>query len=283
MSTPRHPHRPRRPGAAGHTPRASGHPASRRSAASHRPRASADPSQQEATEPTAETQTPADELSGSSTQEVPAPADDLTDSGAPAPADELADSGAPPPANEFPSSGAPARLAARLRVPVPALLGVLAVLLGTFAIVAATQANSLLSSAGQNTALTDSVTTSQITSQVSAEIATIFSYSYTDIARTQQAARRELTGPAIREYASAIKTVAAAAAPNKLVVTTTVTYAGVEYLHGDRAHVLLFVNLSDTSDVTGQTTSQPGMLAVDVVWQGTTWKITNIHTFTSPG
>jgi hypothetical protein len=41
------------------------------------------------------------------------------------------------------------------------------------------------------------------------------------------------------------------------------------------------VNLSDTSGVTGQTTSQPGMLAVDVVRQANMWKITNIHTFTS--
>lgn len=169
----------------------------------------------------------------------------------------------------------------RRGAPLPALLAVLTVLLGAFAIVAATEASALRASTGQNAALTDSVTTSQITSQVSTEVDTIFSYSYTDIARTRQAARRVLTGPAIRQYAKSIRTVAQAAAPGKLVVTTAVTYAGVEYLNGDRAHVLAFVNLSDTSGVTGQTTTQPGMLAVDVVRQGNTWKITNIRTFTS--
>jgi Mce-associated membrane protein len=179
------------------------------------------------------------------------------------------------------STEAPAGTNARRRVPLPALLAVLTVLLGAFAIVAATKASALRDSTGQNAAFTDSVTTSQITSQVSTEVDTIFSYNYTDIARTRQAARRVLTGPAIRQYASTIRTVALAAARDKLVVTTAVTYAGVEYLSGDRAHVLAFVNLSDTSAVTGQTTSQPGMLAVDVVRQGNTWKITNIHTFTS--
>lgn len=168
-------------------------------------------------------------------------------------------------------------------MPLPALLAVLTVLLGAFAIVAATKASALRASAGQNSALSDSVTTSQVTSQVSADVDTIFSYNYTDIERTRQAARRVLTGPAIGQYAKSIRTVALAAAHDKLVVTTAVTYAGVEYLNGNRAHVLLFVNLSDTSGVTGQTTSQPGMLAVDVAWQGNTWKITNIHTFTSAG
>lgn len=170
------------------------------------------------------------------------------------------------------------------QVPLPARLGTLTVLLGAFAIVAAAQVSALRGApAAQNTALTDSVTTRQITSQVSGTVETIFSYSYTDIARTRLAAHRVLTGAAIRQYASAIRTVAAAAIPDKLVVTTAVTFAGVEYQHGDRAHVLLFVNLSDTSGVTGHTTSQPGMLAVDVVLRGRTWKITNIRTFTGGG
>lgn len=168
------------------------------------------------------------------------------------------------------------------QVPLPARLGTLTVLLGAFAIVATAQVSALRGApAAQNTALTDSVTTRQITSQVSSTVETIFSYSYTDIARTRLAAHRVLAGAAIRQYASAIRTVAVAAIPDKLVVTTAVTFAGVEYSRGDRAHVLLFVNLSDTSGVTGHTTSEPGMLAVDVVLRGRMWKITNIRTFTS--
>ena len=163
----------------------------------------------------------------------------------------------------------------------PVVLGVATVLLGGFGIWATLAAHNLRStSGGQNVALTDQAATSAVTRQVSGAVNTIFSYSYADTAKTRRAAQGLLTGQAIRQYNKLFALVQQEAPKEKLVVTTTVTNSGVEYLTGGTARVLIFANQQDTRAGTSQATYAGAMFAVTAVRQGGKWKIENIDTFT---
>jgi Mce-associated membrane protein len=188
------------------------------------------------------------------------------------PADEA---GATP---EAAPGGAPAR---RPGLRVPALLAAVVVVLGGFGVWATLQANSLrASNAGQNVALTDAAATAAVRHQVSSAVNQIFSYRYTDTAATRRAAQTVLTGRAIRQYDQLFSLVEKQAPAQKLVVTTTVTNSGVQFLSGDRARVLIYANQQDTRAGTSQSTYAGAMFAVTAVRSGDRWKIENIDTFT---
>jgi Mce-associated membrane protein len=162
----------------------------------------------------------------------------------------------------------------------PAVLGVLTVLLGGFAIWSGVQANHLTSApAGSNTALSDRAATTRIIGQITGTVNSIFSYNYSDPARTARAARKGLTGAAVRQYRGIYATMQRDASRyTRLVLTTTVTNAGVELLQGNHARVLVFGSQVLTS---GSEAPQSfgAMVALDLVQQGGTWKIDNIDTF----
>jgi Mce-associated membrane protein len=164
---------------------------------------------------------------------------------------------------------------------LPAVLAVVTVVLGVFAVWSGVRAHSLTSdAAGQNTALTDGATTTKIIGQVTSTAGAIFSYDYADPARTQRAGQRGLTGQAVQQYRSLFRNLQREAARyNQLVLTTTVTDAGVETLQGNSARVLIFANQVLTS-ASQNPQSFGSMVALDVVQQGGTWKIDDIDTFT---
>lgn len=173
-------------------------------------------------------------------------------------------------------AGAGARRSMRLLV----VLGLATIVFGGFGVWATLAAHSLRSTAaGQNVALTDRAGTSALNRQIDSAVNTIFSYNYADTARTRQAAQRLLTGPAIREYNGLFALVQQDAPKEKLVVTTTVTSSGVEFLAGDTARVLIFANQQDTLAGTHKTTYAGAMFAVTAVRQAGRWKIESIDTF----
>lgn len=93
-----------------------------------------------------------------------------------------------------------------------------------------------------------------------------------------RAASRLLTGAAVRQYAALFAQVEKDAPKQKLVVTSTVTNAGVELLTADTARVLVFATESDRKP--GGTPATAGaMLAVNMIRAGGTWKISGIDTF----
>lgn len=186
----------------------------------------------------------------------------------PAPAEEVA--GEPEPVDET------ARRGNGLLVPI--ILGVVAVLLGGLAAWFGVQwANA--DSGGTNTALTDSATTAEVSGQVTSAVNTIFSYNYTDMAKTQKAVQQLLTGSALCQYNELYKLVQQQAPSQKLVLTTTVQDKGVEMLQGNTARVLLLVEQHDTRATTSQQSDAQSMIAVNAVKQGATWKISAIDTF----
>ncbi|RLV70851.1 membrane protein [Streptomyces sp. CBMAI 2042] len=170
----------------------------------------------------------------------------------------------------------------RLRPRLPALLCALTVLLGAFAAWAFTSAASLRETpARQNAALTDIARTSEVKGRIGEAVGAVFSYDYASPARSDRAARTHLTGRAVQQHKDMLAEVRAQAPQQKLVLTTTVTASGVEYLDGDRARLLIFADQSNTR--TGkdeETTYAAAMFAVDAVRRGDTWRIAAIDTFT---
>jgi Mce-associated membrane protein len=181
-------------------------------------------------------------------------------------------------------SAAPGRLV-RLRglLGRPVTLGVVTVLLGGLAAWSAVQAHDLRSgSVADNVALTDTGRTSEAKGQLDDAVNELFSYSYTDMTKTEQAAKRLLTGKAVQQYDNMLAPIRQEAVKQKLVLTTTVTDSGVKLLDGDRARVLIYADQRSTRTGKEETTHSAAMLALDAVRQGDTWKITNIDTLNVP-
>ncbi|MEV7912353.1 hypothetical protein [Streptomyces griseus] len=170
----------------------------------------------------------------------------------------------------------------RLRVTLPVLLCALTVLLGAFAAWAFASASGLRDEpARQNTALTDIGRTSEVKGRISEAVGAVFSYDYASPARSDRAANTYLTGRAVQQHKDMLADVREQAPKQKLVLTTTVTESGVEFLDGDRARLLVFADQSNTR--TGkdeETTYAAAMFAVDAVRRGDGWLIAAIDTFT---
>ncbi|MFE6773705.1 hypothetical protein ACFVFD_32480 [Streptomyces fimicarius] len=170
----------------------------------------------------------------------------------------------------------------RLRVTLPVLLCALTVLLGAFAAWAFASASGLRDEpARQNTALTDIGRTSEVKGRISEAVGAVFSYDYASPARSDRAASTYLTGRAVQQHKDMLADVREQAPKQKLVLTTTVTESGVEFLDGDRARLLVFADQSNTR--TGkdeETTYAAAMFAVDAVRRGDGWLIAAIDTFT---
>ncbi|MFF3525923.1 hypothetical protein ACFYX5_04545 [Streptomyces rubiginosohelvolus] len=185
-------------------------------------------------------------------------------------------------ADDSPTDDAPRARAARLRITLPAVLCALTVLLGAVAVWAFASASSLRDEpARQNAALTDIGRTSEVKGRISEAVGAVFSYDYASPARSDRAASTYLTGRAVQQHKDMLADVREQAPEQKLVLTTTVTESGVEFLDGDRARLLIFADQSNTR--TGkdeETTYAAAMFAVDAVRRGDTWLIAAIDTFT---
>ncbi|NUV67796.1 hypothetical protein G6W57_11795 [Streptomyces sp. CAI-121] len=170
----------------------------------------------------------------------------------------------------------------RPRLTLPAVLCALTVLLGAVAVWALASASSLRDEpARQNAALTDIGRTSEVKGRISEAVGAVFSYDYASPARSDRAASTYLTGRAVQQHKDMLADVREQAPKQKLVLTTTVTESGVEFLDGDRARLLIFADQSNTR--TGkdeETTYAAAMFAVDAVRRGDTWLIAAIDTFT---
>ncbi|KJK58479.1 hypothetical protein [Saccharothrix sp. ST-888] len=183
----------------------------------------------------------------------------------------------------------------RGRVRWPAVLAVLTLLLGGFAAWSAARAADLRDgSPAKNAALADAARTSEVKGTVSQAVNTLFSYNYADTARTDDAAKRLLIGQAVQQYATMLAEVRKQGPQQKMVLTTTVTNAGVVAIDGDRARLLIYADqrntgtaqpaksaaaAADPSKSDTGTAYSPAMFAVDVVHRDGTWKISDIDTF----
>lgn len=170
----------------------------------------------------------------------------------------------------------------RLRVDVasPVVLGVVAVLLAVFGVWALRQADAARDDpAVRNTALTDGAATSEVKGAVADMVGKVFSFNYTDPARTQKAAQDALTGKAVRQYEEIFAKVREDAPKAKTVLSTRVTDSAVTTLTGDRAVVLVFADQQTTRTSDGTSTHAPAMLTVTAVHREGHWRINALDTY----
>jgi Mce-associated membrane protein len=129
-------------------------------------------------------------------------------------------------------------------------------------------------SASGNQALANAARTRQVTAAVSADVAGIYSYSYTDLAATTRTARQVLAGQAAVQYAELSRTLSAAVT-QRITVVTRVTAVGIRSLTGDTAALLVFLKQTSTRD--GKPAgSVPAQLQVTAHLVGGRWLITGI-------
>lgn len=131
-------------------------------------------------------------------------------------------------------------------------------------------------SSASNVALVDPEATSSVVGQITSAVQTVFSYNYTDTARTEQAAQSVLAGKAIDQYNQLYAEVKKQAPQQKLVLTTTVQSAGVKALTQDRAELLVFVDQRAVRTDNAQNSAGPAQLLVNAERIGGAWKITNM-------
>lgn len=94
----------------------------------------------------------------------------------------------------------------------------------------------------RDTAVLDEVATTEVIGDVSTALARVFSYAPGDVAATEQAAGRELSGRALDEYRRLFAQVRQQAPAQRVTLTTRVVRAGVVALTGDTARLLVFLD-----------------------------------------
>ncbi|MFC4911605.1 hypothetical protein [Actinomadura gamaensis] len=151
---------------------------------------------------------------------------------------------------------------------------------GTTAVWAENKADALTgNAAARNGALTDNARTSEVKGEVTTALNTVFSYNYADTAKTEQAAKKLLTGDAVRQYDSMFATVRQQAPQQKQILTTTVTDTAVKSLTSDKARLLIFADQRNTRTDKNQTSYSAAVFAVTATRADGIWKISTIDTF----
>ncbi len=140
------------------------------------------------------------------------------------------------------------------------------------------EANSLRdSSSTANTALVDTGRTAEVSAAVSNALNQVFSYSYDKTEVTEQAAADLLRGAALDTYYRLFAQVREQAPAQKLVLTTRVVSSAVQYLEGDRARLLVFLDQSATRADADTSNAAAAQLSVTVKREGDRWVITDLE------
>jgi Mce-associated membrane protein len=126
-----------------------------------------------------------------------------------------------------------------------------------------------------NTALSDASGTAEAGKQISAALGTVFSYRYDDPARSEQAVKELLTGPALAQYDQLFGQVRKLAVDQRLVVTSTAVASGVKLLDGDRAALLVFLDQTGTRG-DGQHSTGAAQLSVTAERVAGKWRVTGM-------
>lgn len=157
---------------------------------------------------------------------------------------------------------------------VPRFLIAIIVLAAGCAVWFGIQASSLGSDG--NAALVDQAATAEVADQVGAGVKAVFSYDYSNLARTERAAADVLTGEATGQYRDQFASARKRAEEGKLVRTTTVRSLGVRSLRGDQAEVLLFLDQQTMTAGGGAPQSTVSQLSVTAQRVDGRWKISQL-------
>jgi Mce-associated membrane protein len=146
---------------------------------------------------------------------------------------------------------------------------------------AAAEAKQLTADTG-NEALGDVELTREVTGYLTGAIEATFSYDYTNLAKTEQAADAHLTDNARCEYDELFGEVEQYATQQKIVLTTTVRELALVQLNSDDAEALVYIDQLSTRVDVNKTVAVGGQFAVQAHREGNQWKITEFDMFGQP-
>jgi Mce-associated membrane protein len=132
------------------------------------------------------------------------------------------------------------------------------------------------SESARNRALVDSAATAEVSASITNSLNRIFSYSFDKIEVTEQAATSVLRGKALDTYRQLFARVRALAPAQKLVLTTRVVSSAVQFLDGDRAQLLVFLDQSATRADNNSTSGAAAQLSITAKREGDVWTITDL-------
>lgn len=155
----------------------------------------------------------------------------------------------------------------------PLVFGAVALVMASLAGWFALEARDATAVLAHNTALTDVAATAEVGDQVGKALGTMFSYRYDDPAKSEQAAKAVLTGPALGQYDQLFAQVRTLAAEQKLVVTSAPVVSGVKVLDGDRASLLVFLDQTGVRG-DGQRSTGAAQLSVTAERADGKWRVT---------
>jgi Mce-associated membrane protein len=150
-----------------------------------------------------------------------------------------------------------------------------AVVMAGLAVWCTLEARSTNAVVAHNTALADASGTAEAGKQISAALGTVFSYRYDEPAKSGQAAKELLTGPALAQYDKLFGQVRKLAVDQRLVVTSTAVAAGVKLLDGDRAALLVFLDQTGTRG-DGRQSTGAAQLSVTAERVAGKWRVTGM-------
>lgn len=134
-----------------------------------------------------------------------------------------------------------------------------------------------------NKALVDSAGTTEVAGQAREAVEKAFSYDFTDVSATEQAADELLVGKAKCQYNAIFDPVRKLAPEQKLVVTVKAVSSGVTSLDGDRATVLLFLDQVTTRTTDNQSGGGIAMMRVGAQKVDGRWRVDNMEMFGQTG
>ncbi|MFD2422256.1 hypothetical protein [Amycolatopsis pigmentata] len=137
-----------------------------------------------------------------------------------------------------------------------------------------------VSDATANTALLDVARTSEVKQAATGAVETLFSYDFTNVGKTQDAAKDLLLNDDVRnKYTSLMGEVQRLAPQQKIVVTVKASRSAVLMLDDDRARVMVFVDQTATRTDQNQTSSGSAQLWLQMQNTGGKWKVTDLDTY----
>lgn len=131
-----------------------------------------------------------------------------------------------------------------------------------------------------NQAWVDPARTEEVKSAATKAVEGLFSYNYTDTAKTEKLAKDVLAGDNVRKrYNQLFDQVKREAPKQQLVLTSKAARSAVSMLEDDRARVLIFLDQTSTRATSGETVANGAQLSVNMELQDDSWKVTDIDLF----
>jgi len=132
------------------------------------------------------------------------------------------------------------------------------------------------SSGPSNRAVVDRTSTAEVIGQVDTALQRVLSYKYDDPAATKAAADQMLVGAALKQYNVLFAALQKKASGQQLTLTAKVVTAGVTFLQGGRAQLLVFLDQTSTRASDGKTSASAAQLQISAQLAHGSWRISNL-------